>query len=415
MRTSRYLVRHFFSVLSICVFILMSTSCGSHLDLPSSKVIAQVVKLVPLRSKDHPGKIPEFKMSDVEFKSIHDLKTLDGPYFALTTHGQHFNKTLPGIGVEVSDFLRGRVADLRYRLEEGVAVPSDIDSLTMLSVYYQFDYIADLLKTLTGISIEEVVSRHGKIDVLYHPEFVQNDSSKSSKRNAAFYPTFYQFLIMAPSEIERVPVGVNLQVLAHEFGHLVFDHVLASPDKVQGYNIDLFQLEYPIMGLNEGFADFFSYVVTGSTNVLGASLKDFPNEVKERNFSSTTFKYDNYPHSCKGTFYCIGTVFAKALFRAERSVNVGERTLEKRAQFLTQIVQSMRGAKEKLNKESLVQTSRARTVIKTSDEVRSSDVLGVFFRALVSSISDPEIKRHLARTLQEEFGFSGFPAEYRSF
>ncbi len=97
----------------------------------------------------------------------------------------------------------------------------------------------------------------GRITAFFEPQITQEKGASSvaasMKLNAAYVPGQHQFLLFQRSGIENVPLAANEVVLAHEFGHAVFDYSFYRND---GEQKSRFASEYAMRGLNEGFADF---------------------------------------------------------------------------------------------------------------------------------------------------------------
>jgi hypothetical protein len=99
-------------------------------------------------------------------------------------------------------------------------------------------------------------------------------------------------------------------VVAHEFGHFIFDYHFADFDR-SVYNTDLSINENFLSGLNEGLSDYFSYAVTQSVDEFGASLPELD---AERRLPVSWTLRNSLNGICKGGFYCQGSVLASALY-----------------------------------------------------------------------------------------------------
>ena len=105
-----------------------------------------------------------------------------------------------------------------------------------------------------------------------------------------------------------------------------------------------------ISGLNEGFADYTSYIYTGVSNILGAHFL-FENVYVERDFVASTFTYDNmslekktspnsknYKSYCTGGFYCYGTLFARSFYQASSTSGYGG---DKKYEYYQKIIEAL--------------------------------------------------------------------------
>ena len=391
--------------------VFSCVGCGSGSDPWNGGIIkSEILKMIPLSDFQDPGESPKYVVGEGTFRSLRNLDTLSGDFFQLREGGIVHTKSIEGSIVESSEgFVGGKKPSLRYHVENQVAIPDDIETLTKLSVYYQYEQIAAHLEEFTGIPMKDIVDQRGIIRIIFHPEIhFESDASFAKtlqKMNAAFVPEYFQFLIFPPSRMESVPLSSNLQVLAHESGHMIFQHVLgeSGDKKTSGNSL----LDHSVMrGLNEGFADFMSYTFTGSTDVLGTSLRDLPSAVKKRNFSRVSFDYASRAQ-CGESFYCWGTVFAKALYKAQLQARGSSHSRSDRAAFFRHFVEGLRGAKVMLDADPDVQRFKV-----SHTALSTEQVFGVFFRALVVNL-DPSVRALVRNELMDQFGVKGFPYAYR--
>ena len=120
---------------------------------------------------------------------------------------------------------------------------------------------------------------------------------------------------------ENFPLSSNLQIVAHEFGHAIWEMAFDSRNTPKCD--DRMRQEFVIKGLHDGFADMQSHRVTGSTNLIKNTLNFVTHD--EHNFSIINFNYndiimDPLPNSvCNRNTYCIGTLFSNVLFNAQKT------------------------------------------------------------------------------------------------
>lgn len=298
--------------------------------------------------------VPTFRFEPVTLSTVTDFKTLTSSYFRIRYGGQWEIVSIRGSIFMGEGFGGGEDPRLEYEVKDGVVVPLSYQSLVMMSAFRNFDLIFSQLEALTGVTPAALLQRRtaGQYTIWFEPRIDLRDegtsSSVTAKLNAAFMPEQGQFLLFERSEIERVPLAANLQVVAHEFGHAVFDYLFFadtfSSDSPIGAN-------YALSGVNEGFADFFSYLMTGSTNVLEASLGDL-GAVDERNFGTVTFDYSYSAAAlqtvCAGDFYCIGTLFAQSLYMAYKDLSDTDK-----ATFRTLVFATLAGSRERIQNDLL--------------------------------------------------------------
>lgn len=426
-------------------FLVLGCGSSSESPMEMGRFQAEVLQLRPLSDNQEPSLSPQFRLTIASFHQLKNLDTLEGEFFNLI-QGGIFRIQISENEVGTSaGFVDGKVPRLRYEVKNHVAIPKDEETALMLSTYYQFDWISQILEEVSSISMDSLRAFGGNIKLLFYPSVeIENLTSGHSqksvqKTNAAFFPQHFQFLLMPGSRLEDVPVKTNLQVIAHEFGHLVFSYLIGDAPSFGAVKNSIGPIlnHHALRGINEGFADFFSYAVTGSSDILGASFGWNPKMTNFRNFSVSQFKYDEIDQetagSCQG-FYCIGTLFAKSLFQASLQdtstedwdySQVGTRsdfwtlllnrspllskasTSENRAKFLKKVVQALPLMKEKWAQHAVFQ--KLILDLPQSNE----DVLGAFFETFVQSLNHSHSKKRVYEQLSIQFGETGFKNEFK--
>ena len=401
----------------IGLYLLAMThmSCSDQ-DKASSPYQAYVMYLD--KSKSTIG-TPHYSLGAQELTDLADISNLEGSYFSIR-EGGILEVEVNDSGVMVADkFEKGSTPNIRYKLSNGVVIPKDYNSLVMLSVFYQFQEIFTHLEEYTGVVPQDIVSQadRNKLSIWYEPMVTNrqenNSSSSVSKLNAAYLQGSKQFVLFQRSSLERVPIAANLSVLAHEFGHALFEYVFYGnqydPDKDGVFEID------PLFGINEGFADYISYIYTGVSNILGSSFL-FAEDYIQRDFIQTTFTYDtmrikistggkdtestlrNY---CTGGYYCYGTLLARSFYEAAK---VSGYEGEKGYEYLKKIFASLTKTREVL----LPLTPQFYDTIEnqtTGDEkeVNTPKVLSLFLYALLLNF-DESLRDKLCSSLIKNFG-----------
>ncbi len=397
----------------LAAFVFLIVSCGTLLSRdPGGPYVVEVVSLVAPAQETSPA---GFVLGPQLIPSLQNLNHLDGSFVKVLYGGVLKAKEITGSLVSDGRFSGGEIPQLRYRVRDGVVVPLDYQTLVMLSAYRQFDVIAANLKPIFGIESADMAkvqkNGQGKYEVLFEPR-VEVESNEMSgtltiKRNAAFVPGKSQFVLFERSASERVPLAANLQVLAHEFGHAIFDYTFFDNSFDSS---SAFASNYAISGLNEGFADFSSYLMSHSTDVLSGSIS-MPELVAERNFATSTFTLVKTAtnkgdvgriYSCTGSFYCVGTLFARSLHIAYASLDAAERE-----KFSTSLPTALRAARSALDSSQIpILEAEASDDILISDV----DVMRVFLDAFVKSVSaavyTPAGGKKLCEAIGLNFGFS---------
>lgn len=403
-------MKQIFVLLSFYYFIVSCAKGKSFSSSLSYPFTANILTMSPMGSAQNRFESPRYVIDDVMFDSLYDLEHLDGAYFKLYRGGS-IQENKDSFLIEGS-----RNPKLNYKIIDGVVVAKDYATLAMLSAYYQFDFIASRLVEISNIHIQDIVNTYGKIEVFFEPKFSQESGGivlmEFPKQNAAYLPYFHKFILFSRSNSEHVPLSMNLQVIAHEFGHSLWEYVF---NEGEAQLCDRMNAEYVIHGLNEGFADFFSYTVTGSTNILFNSL-NHQSLADMRNFSIIKFKYrqisdpyDLLSRVCENNYYCIGTLFANSLFKTQKILGYDQTAMlgnKSRSEFFKKIVSALINTRENMKKYLPPMPQNfdiCASGVFVSDGYNRA-ILNVFFVSFLKQIDDIEIKSTLELMLMENFG-----------
>lgn len=396
------------------------TACGSGKRSSGEQPFKSIV--VALTDVDANG-TAHFGLVEKAFTSLTDLDSLDGIYAKILRGGELTISEVNGSLVSSDGFTGGKPPDLRYTLSDGVVIPSDYSTLAMLSAYYQLDYIYANLSKVLGIETSVLTAKYpgGKHTVLFEPQIKLKQSgtdiTAGIKLNAAFSPKDKQFLLFQRSTIESVPLSGNLQVMSHEFGHAVFDNAF-----LDGVYDDKNYLSetYALRGLNEGWADFISSLYTNCYDILRASI-DIDDIAKQRYITKTTFKWDDVVSQtlgsssgsdygkCSGSFYCIGTVFARSLVQSRIALS---ETVDAKA-FAAGLIASMRQAQTEIK----AMPSTIVTTATSSDGddpdtnakwLKQAQFTSAFIRALIKNVPSAW-QASMCTKFIDNFGSNGFP------
>ncbi len=333
-------------LLLIFILVWVAVNSCSPFEDPGTPYKAQVMTIDKV---DPTGFQPStFELGVKTRKSLNSLEKLEGKTMKVIEGGV-LNIKIRGDNIyQPKSFAGGRVPFLQYTLKNKVITPRDFKTLAILSIFASWDQIYDKLENITGKSMETLLAERKakKIKFFFQPALTLDSQDESgtvegkaiNKANAAYLRKSNDFLLMSSSVLEKVPLVMNSQVIAHEFGHLLFNHFFfkyseKECDSDNGYSLN---------GFNEGFSDFFSYLITGSSDVLGASMPDLI-KPEQRNFKQISYELKDFPKveewgpmqgreggneddekelekevdkdepACSHSFYCIGSLFAKTL------------------------------------------------------------------------------------------------------
>lgn len=354
----------------------------------------------------------EYAIKEGVFNYLDDLDSLDGKYLKYYKGGYFKIESLVGSVGQIDSFEQGQFPDLKYKLKNGVVIPQDYISLVLLSSYYQFESILYAIKNRIGIEIDSLLNNK-KIEVFFEPKiFLEVGDSyieAIQKLNAAYLTNRKQFILFHRSKLELIPLAANKQVLAHEFGHLLFEFSFYNN---QVDEQDRFSNDYAISGINEGWADFTSFVICGSANVMSNVTNKF-NIVEERFFSQIKFTYDslldNQQEVCTGMYYCIGSLFAKSLYQAYEELKDSGVSIENFYYSLFDVLSktqaTLKGLSTDILPEEQVSTNGDKENLNLYDVGK---VLGAFFYSVITNLPT-DWKSKFCKAFRDNFNKTGFP------
>jgi hypothetical protein len=381
-----------------------------------------------------PEQTPTYSVQQATFSSLTGLKNLDGKFFRLTFGGELAIGDIIGSQVTQPKFTGGSKPLLRYDIDAGVVVPRDYTSLALLSAYYQYEQVYDKLESLTGLSADALLSENGKLNVLFEPSITFGSGLLNQKEipklNAAYIPGEKQFVLFRRSAVEQAPIGLNLQVIAHEFGHALFE---LSFFENKFDECDVAQQQFIIRGFNEGFADVVSWAVMGSADVLRNSIA-IDEIASPRNFSRVGFDYRDLKAAsdsglqdeavCKGQIYCIGTLFAASVLDAHRAMGRSNE-LADRHRTMREVYAALGSTRSAINTTDVSGAlNDAKRLLASKrcgfnssglleDRDQNDDVSGLFLRGFVASAAE-EMRTPLCNAFAARFGSLGFSEDARS-
>lgn len=374
------------------------------------------------------------------------LKTLENPD---TLRGSDFEilsgRTL-SIDSSVGSLITGRITGsenrnaIRYDVKNGTIVARDTTTLLMFSGFHAFEQVFEQVEATTGEKLSDLKGTvGGRYQVLFEPTLEVNEpgveARLSLKMNAAFNSQSDNFILFRRSAFEQIPLAANLKVISHEFGHALFKRSFFNQKqetcaKTDDAGVELrmkeklfdgrWSVEHAISGFNEGYSDFVSYVMTGETNPLVGSFGNSEDQtVQSRSLTGKEFTFAQLDGNliCPASFYCIGTLFARSLYKASLIHNKqseGLRTFSRQVYAALKEAQNFLRQSPSLDvlplpaKEAASCQTRRETSLNYDGAV-SSAFLSAFLRGLASG----EEKTILCTRLSELFGTIGFAKEVR--
>lgn len=322
-------------------FVITVGACSPEGKAPKQNTIALVLELAKVHSAG--GRV-EYDIVERELKTLEDFSELRGKWFSVKQGGGFSVEVYGDKIIQSERFKEAGKPNLRYELKNNVVIPRDYSTFAMISVYYQFEQIITQFNKVTGLKIEDVLGESADIEIMFEPTMTISIAAESItlknqiKMNAAFVTGTEQFIIAKKSRQEVVPIGLNLQVIAHEFGHLLFDKLYIGKEykqKAKTDDYDPYQVDFALRGFNEGVADVISFLYTGSANILESSIA-MPAVVEARNFAETqeyTKDFEHLGSTCQKSFYCVGSALAFVLYQTYRAMLTAEETGYNRVVF----------------------------------------------------------------------------------
>ncbi len=274
----------------------------------------------PLRARILTPSGDTYALRDVSFETLQSIRHASGSLGKIWGHASASLEANPDeiIATANPDGLyrtRGHEVEIDYTVKGDVAIPLNFTSMELLALYYNFEKTVLFWENNLQLPIAE----SGLPRVFYNPSLSVSQEGVSSEisivMNAAYLSGIRDLWFFKTSAKERVPVKMNLGVVAHEFGHFIFDYRFAKLDP-KAYESEFSTNEYLLSGLNEGLADFFSYMVTGQADEFGKSLPQIANE---RNLPISWTYSTLREADCQGGFYCSGSILASALYEIANS------------------------------------------------------------------------------------------------
>lgn len=275
-----------------------------------------------------------YKLANVPLETLEDVRTLRGRIGEIRGNAS-LNLNLDSneiISSSEPDGIyehRGSPVQIDYLVKKGVIIPQNFQSMEMLGLYSNLERTIRYWEDNLQLSFNEI----GLPGFFYNPKRTSRKSGITEEvaqvMNAAYIPGVRDLWFFKTSPRERIPVKMNFGVVAHEFGHFIFDYFFAAFDP-SVYDIPSPNNERMLSGLNEGLADYFAYMVTGSAREFGNSL---PKLAAERNLPVGWTMATLIDSNCRGGYYCEGSVLASALHEIANAsgqsvLTVGQRLIQ---------------------------------------------------------------------------------------
>ena len=299
---------------------------------------------VLVRDVDH-----HYALQDVDLPDLTSMAPLADPMLRFSDHPNFDEDKLADY--DASTFSARADYSPRVRDAGGVAVARDIESLLTLSAYHVFKGVFMRAQEVYG-PLDQLLP-DGGFQILVEPKFSSVLGSQELGTNAAYISGGQAFLLVQMSSLEQVPLGMNPSVLSHEFGHHVFQITFGvadgtcHPDSPEPGPTPpgRFSSTFAVSGFNEGFADFTAFALQQETHVLADSIPAL--DKGERTIDKRVPGYLDFTYStidrCGDSFYCIGTLWARAVYETYLSTGARPDDLSTRSAYARTIVAAVAG------------------------------------------------------------------------
>ena len=300
----------------------------------------------------------QYSLETVALPDLTSLTPLSDPIMRFSDHphfgGVDLEYVVPSVFAAPSDYVP------RIRDVGGVAVSRDLETLLTLSAYHALKDNLARAKDVFG-PLDQLIPPGG-FQILVEPKFSSDFGSEELGTNAAYISNGQAFLLVQMSSLEQVPLGMNPSVLAHELGHHVFhityhlaDGICRPEDNTPGpVPPGRFSFIEAIGGFNEGFADFTAFALQQETSIQADSLPlvdgdDRTIDRRDPFFRSFTW---NTRELCHGGGYCIGTLWARAMFETYLATGAVPSDPVARSTFAQTVTASIAGIPGRLRQRS---------------------------------------------------------------
>ncbi len=367
----------------------MICSCGGSHPSLTPPFQAEVISINLLNEPGGRTASIPFSLKKVTFKYLEKPETLSSRYFIFQSGGKAESDSN---NTNLTRFYQLGVSDFynHFKEKDNTLIPQDTFSLYATSCAYQFDLILQKIEEISGIHPDEILNKKGKFKIFFN--VLSHTNNKKEKTGNAFYvSSFFSFVTTLPAKTEIVPLSANLRVIAHEYGHLIFDYL--TTDFQDNSHIKEFKNDENnyIRGINEGFADLTSFTITGSTDIMGETFlvndHDLNASLKIRNFSQSHFNDTNIKDHCNASYYCLGILFNHAYYQTLLSLGMDPNKESDRIKGYKLIVEAMKKTGKLIRSRGLMQ----------------GHFLRHFLRDLLDNISDSHFKSHLENHMKANF------------
>ncbi|MEE2750552.1 MAG: hypothetical protein VX519_03915 [Myxococcota bacterium] len=253
-----------------------------------------------------------YRIDAREIASLKSPKHMTGELGQIWSGGHLGVGSLEGEDL-VLKYRPGQQVDVLYTVADDVARPLDRSGIVLYSFY---GHLQDVRSMLSGVGVEP--AELFPVDVAVAPVAPDIGMTIMPSENAAYVSTAHTFVLLDDLVEKEVPLAANAGIVAHEFGHALFQWLTLGElygGQMAGSDAEL----RAVASLNEGFADMVGALVTGQPYFIAASL-DMPERRVDGDWSVGDVEFfpdDEEAGVALGLLYdpyALGTVFASVVW-----------------------------------------------------------------------------------------------------
>lgn len=273
----------------------------------------------------------KYSVSPAKIETLDSLINVRGKLGSVVTTSENL-----GSRNEILDTFDGlNAVDAQFAASGSTYAPLDYPSLFAVSLYYAverahlvfagLDARADMPAVVPNFAnrtrfVYEAKRTFGEIgvdaDVSDNAEYLGHSVSGRSDLDVN------NFLFSFPTdEIADVPLGLNVGVMAHEYSHLVMNHLFWLPAIAEDKKVesDSKPTKNTLAALDEGLADYFGFLASNDAGFFLCSLPDAKRDLRvPKTYSETVVaRLDGqltfYPHQGGAVFAAINYEIGQAI------------------------------------------------------------------------------------------------------
>lgn len=215
----------------------------------------------------------EYKVDYAPVTTLSDVNKMVGSFGRVVYHRKDlFSRT--SILEDAEGF---QTIDAHFSVSGNSYGPLDMATLFSASLYYGIEKTALMFKGLdASADMAQVIPNLADTLIVYNAKEAGGDGIEVQD-NATFVAvkkadgTYQRYFLAYPTEsVSKIPLGLNLGVVAHEFTHLVFEQLFSSGRQETN---DTIETANTLDALNEGMADYFGYMASRDANFVACSLE----------------------------------------------------------------------------------------------------------------------------------------------